>query len=109
MLLNVPPVVAEYLSAERVKDASRLSLCFAENGVVHDEGRDRCGRQAIQQWKEEVDAKYRYVSEPLAASVHEDTVTVRARLTGDFPGSPVEVSQVFTVDGGKIVSLEIHA
>ena len=56
MPLNVPPVVAEYLSAERAKDASRLSLCFAENGVVHDEGRDRNGRQAIQQWKEEVDA-----------------------------------------------------
>ena len=109
MPLNVPPVVAEYLSAERAKDASRLSLCFAENGVVRDEGRGRCGREAIRQWKEEVDAKYRYVSEALAASAHDDTVTVRARLTGDFPGSPVEVSQVFTLDGGKIVSLEIHS
>jgi hypothetical protein len=109
MPLNVPPVVAEYLSAERAKDSSRLSRCFAENGVVHDEGRARCGREAIRQWKEEVDAKYRYVSDPLAASVHEDAVTVRTRLTGDFPGSPVEVSQVFTLDGGNIVSLEIHS
>ena len=56
-----------------------------------------------------MDAKYRYSSETLAASVHDDTVTVRARLTGDFPGSPVEVSQVFTLDGGKIVSLEIRS
>ena len=109
MLPNLPPVVADYLKAERAKDAGGLSLCFAENGVVHDEGRDRRGREAIRQWKEEVDAKYRYVSEPLTASVHEDTVTVRARLTGDFPGSPVEVSQVFTLDGGKIASLEIHS
>jgi ketosteroid isomerase-like protein len=107
--LNVPAVVAEYLSAERAKDASRLSRCFAEHGIVHDEGRDRCGREAIRQWKEEVDAKYRYVSEPLAASVNDDTVTVRTRLTGDFPGSPVEVSQVFTLEGGTIVSLEIHS
>jgi hypothetical protein len=109
MLLNVPPVVAEYLSAERAKDASRLSLCFAENGVVHDEGQDRCGREAIQQWKEDVDAKYRYVSTPLAASVDKDTVIVRARLTGEFPGSPLEVNQVFKLDGGKIVSLEIRS
>src|SRR5947209_6722171 len=109
MLLNVPPVVAEYLSAEHANDAGRLSLCFAENGVVHDEGQDRCGRKAIRQWKEDVHAKYRYVCEPLAASVQEDTVTVRARLTGDFPGSPVEVNQVFTLDGGKIISLEIHS
>ena len=55
-----------------------------------------------------MDATYRYVSEPLAASVEENTVTVRARLTGDFPGSPVELNQVFTLEGGKIVSLEIH-
>ncbi|HEY3129581.1 MAG TPA: nuclear transport factor 2 family protein [Acidobacteriota bacterium] len=109
MPLNVPPIIAEYLEAERAKDARRLSLCFAGNGVVHDEGKDRRGRDAIREWKEEVDAKYRYVSEPLAASVNENTVTVRARLTGDFPGSPIEVNQVFTLEGGKIVSLEIRS
>jgi len=109
MALNVPPIVAEYLEAERAKDAHRLSLCFAENGVVHDEGKDRRGRGAIREWKEGVDAKYRYISEALAASVDENTVTVRARLTGDFPGSPLEVNQVFTLEGGKIVSLEIRS
>jgi hypothetical protein len=107
MPLNVPPIVAEYLEAERARDGRRLSLCFAGNGVVHDEGKDRRGREAIREWKEEVDAKYKYVSEPLAASADENTVTVRARLTGDFPGSPVEVDQIFTLEGGKIVSLEI--
>jgi hypothetical protein len=109
MPLDLPPVVAEYLSAERAKDANRLSLCFAENGVVQDEGRDRRGRDAIRHWKEEVDAKYGYVSTPLAASVEENTVTVRVRLTGTFPGSPVEVNQVFRLDSGKIVSLEIRS
>ena len=109
MPLNVPPIVAEYLEAERAKDSRRLSLCFAGNGVVHDEGKDRHGRDAIREWKEEVDAKYGYASEPLSASAHQNTVTVRARLTGDFPGSPVEVNQVFTLDGGNIVSLEIRS
>jgi SnoaL-like domain len=109
MPLNVPPIVEEYLNAERAKDARRLSLFFCENGGVHDEDKDRLGRDAMRRWKEEVDAKYRYVSEPLAASVHENTVTVRARLTGDFPGSPVEVNHVFTLEDGKIVSLEIHS
>ena len=108
MPLNVPPIVAEYLEAERAKDARRLSLCVAGNGVVRDEGKDRCGREAIREWKQEVDAKYKYVSEPLAASADENTVTVRARLTGDFPGSPVEVNQVFTVEDGKILLLEIR-
>ena len=110
MQLSVPPIVAEYLEAERAKDARRLSLCFAGNGVVHDEGKDRRGRDAIRDWKMGADAKYRYVLKPLSASAHKNTVTVRARLTGDFPGSPVEVNQVFTLDeDGKILSLEIHS
>ena len=109
MPLNVPPIVAEYLEAERAKDALRLSLCFGENGVVHDEGKDRLGHDAIRQWKEEADTKYRYVSERLAASLHENSVTVRARLMGDFPSSAVDVNQVFTLEDGKIVSLEIHS
>lgn len=108
MTLNVPPIVAKYLEAERAKDAHGLSLCFSRNGVVHDEGTHRHGRGAIREWKEEADAKYRYVSEPLGVSAVENTVTVRARLTGEFPGSPVDVNQVFTLEGGKIASLEIR-
>ena len=107
-MLNVPAIVAEYLDAERANDANRLSSCFSEHGVVHDEGRERRGHDAIRQWKEEADAKYRYVSEPIAASIHEDSVTVRSKLTGDFPGSPVEVNQVFKLAADKIVSLEVH-
>ena len=103
MPLNVPPI------GGRIFGCRARELCFAENGIVHDEGQDHPGREAIQQWKDKVDAKHRYVSEPLAASVHENTMTIRARLTGDFPGSPVEVNQVFTLKGGKIASLEIHS
>jgi hypothetical protein len=109
MPLNVPAIVAEYFEAERAKDARRLSLCFAQNGIVHDEGTDRRGREAIRKWKEEVDAKYQYVSEPLAVSASENTVSVRSRLTGEFPGSPVEVTQVFTLEDGKIGALEIRS
>src|SRR6266700_714570 len=38
--------------------------------------------------KKAADAKYTYVLEPLNASVTEKSVVVRARLTGNFPGSP---------------------
>jgi hypothetical protein len=51
--------------------------------------------------------KYRYVMEPLDASVSENIVKLRARLTGDFPGSPVELDYTFTVANDKITSLEI--
>jgi hypothetical protein len=35
------------------------------------------------------------------------TPVVTARLTGNFPGSPVDLELIFTVDAGKIRSLEI--
>ena len=68
MPLHVPPAVSEYLAAERENDPKRLSRLFAEDGFVRDEGRVHRGREAIRRWKEEVDAKYRYLCEPLAAS-----------------------------------------
>jgi hypothetical protein len=108
MTLNVPQPVAAYLSAEEAKDSEKLSLCFLENGIVHDEGREHRGREAIRQWKQEADQKYQYVLLPLDAQTQGDRVTVRARLTGNFPGSPVELNHIFKLANNKIASLEIR-
>jgi hypothetical protein len=32
----------------------------------------------------------------------------RQRVSGNFPGSPIELHHVFTLDGTKIASLEIR-
>jgi hypothetical protein len=47
LMLTVPRPVAAYLAAEHAGDAEELSLCFALDGLVHDEGRDYRGRDAI--------------------------------------------------------------
>jgi hypothetical protein len=109
MGLNVPEPVAAYLAAEEAKDAEKLSLCFIEQGAVHDEGRDYRGREAIRQWKQAADEKYRYVLLPLTAHANRDGVTVRARLSGDFPGSPVELDHIFTLSNDRIASLVIRS
>ena len=108
MALDVPQTVAAYLAAEKAKDADALSRCFADDGTVHDEGRDYCGRDAIRQWKQETDEKYRYVLHPLDARTQGDTVILRARLIGEFPGSPVELDHVFKLSSDEITSLEIR-
>src|SRR5229473_1801160 len=86
-----------------------LSRCFTEDGTVHDEGRDYRGRNAIRQWKQAADEKYRYVLQTVNAQTHGDEVTVRARLTGEFPGSPVELDHIFKLSNNKIASLEIRS
>lgn len=109
MSLTVPRPVADYLAAEQAKDAEQLSLCFTVDGLVHDEGRDYRGRAAILQWKQAAEKRYRYTMQPLSAHTHGNEVTVRARLTGDFPGSPAELNFFFKLSNDKIVSLEIRS
>jgi hypothetical protein len=106
---SMPQPVVPYLAAEEAKNAQALSRCFAEDGTAHDGGQDYHGRSAIQRWKEEADAKYRYILEPISARTEGETTTVLARLTGDFPGSPVDLNHIFTISHDKIVSLEIRS
>jgi ketosteroid isomerase-like protein len=109
MALNVPEPVAAYLAAEEAKDADALSRCFTEDGTVHDEGQDYHGRDSIRQWKQAADAKYRYVFQTINVQTLGELVTVRARLTGEFPGSPVELDHIFKLSAYKIASLEIRS
>ena len=109
MAIDVPEPVAAYLAAEEAKDADALSRCFTEDGTVHDEGRDYRGRDSIRQWKQEVDTKYRYVLQTVNAQTYGNKVTVRARVTGEFPGSPVELDHIFKLSNDKIASLEIRS
>jgi hypothetical protein len=109
MTLTVPQPVAAYLAAEAAKDADAIARCFAHDGSVRDEGREHRGRGAIRQWKTAADAKYQYLLTPLGVRVEGNKVTVRARLTGDFPGSPIELDHVFTLSNDEIASLEIRS
>jgi hypothetical protein len=108
MKVNVPEPVAVYLAAEEAKDAEKLALCFTDDGTVRDEEEEYHGREAIRQWKQEVDAKYRFVLLPLHAHAQADEVVVRAQITGDFPGGTVELDHIFKLSGDKIASLEIR-
>jgi SnoaL-like domain len=108
MKLDVPEPVAAYLAAEELKDAEKLALCFSDDGSVRDEGEVYHGREAIKEWKQQADAKYRYVLLPLHVHVQGDELIVRARITGDFPGNTVELDHIFKLSGDKIASLEIR-
>ena len=109
MALDAPGPVTEYLAAEEAKDADALSRCFTEDGNVHDEGQDYHGRDSIRRWKQAADAKYRYVLQTVSVQTFGDLVTVRARLTGEFPGGPAELDHIFKLSGNKISSLEIRS
>ena len=102
--IDLPAPIAAYFAA----DAGGVASCFIENATVIDERREHRGRNAIARWKTEATAKYHYTSEPLAVDLSgADVVTVIARVTGEFPGSPIELRYRFTLEGDKIARLEI--
>jgi len=53
--------------------------------------------------------KYQHTLEPVAASARGGKIVVSTKLTGNFPGSPVTLDFVFTLEGGKIAALEIKS
>jgi len=104
--IHLHPAIAAYFAAD-ASDAASVAQCFTETAIVIDERRQHRGRVAIAQWKAEATAKYRYTSEPLRVDVSEGEATVHVRVTGGFPGSPVELRYRFSLEDDRIASLEI--
>ena len=107
MTTKLPTPIALYIDAENRGDAEALAQCFAEHAVVRDEGQTIEGLAAIKQWKAETRKKYEHTVEPLGSVQKDDKTIVTNRLTGNFPGSPIELEFVFTLDRDKIAALEI--
>lgn len=107
MDLELAPVITAFFSAEDRRDTEALSQCFAEGAAVRDEGRSIQGHAAIREWQLETKKKYQHTTKPLSSAERDDKTVVTARLTGNFPGSPVDLQFAFTLEAGKIMSLEI--
>jgi hypothetical protein len=104
--LNLPKPIAAYFSAEKV-GADAVCRCFTENAVVKDEGHTYKSQAAIKRWRDEAAAKFEFKSEPFACEEKEGKIVVTSRLTGNFPGSPVDLRFFFELQGDKVASLEI--
>ena len=108
MPIRLPKPIAAYFAAERAGDAGALAGCFANDGIVQDEGGTFTGPAAIERWNARARAKYHHTVEPLSVAERDGATVVVGRVAGDFPGSPVDLEHVFRLDGGKIASLEIR-
>ena len=108
MAVNLPPPIDLYVRIENSGDVDALAECFAPDATVHDEGRSYEGLAAISEWKAETKKKYNHSVAPLEVADRDEKTILKARLTGNFPGSPVTLEFSFVLKDGKIASLEIH-
>jgi ketosteroid isomerase-like protein len=107
MSLDLPTPVSNYFKAVNVQDVAAVLSAFADEASVRDEGQDMIGRAAIREWIEDTTRKYRATVMPTGVRQADERTIVTARVSGTFPGSPVELRYHFTITGDKIARLEI--
>ena len=107
MTVNLPPVLSEYFAAANARDPDRVAACFTEDARIHDEGRDIGGHAAIRAWADETGRKYGFTADVRAIEETESGPVVTARLTGAFPGSPLDLLYRFELSGGRVSALDI--
>lgn len=105
--LTLPPPIEAYFAAEH--DPAALAACFTSQAVLEDDGHTHRGVDAITSFMAAAAAKYHATSVPFETRQEGELQVVRAHVSGHFPGSPIDLSYRFRLEGGRIASLEITA
>lgn len=106
--MHLPEPLPDYFRAANAGNADDATACFAEDAVVLDEGEEHRGHAAIRAWIEETTRKYSPHAEPLHVTDDGKSTIVTTRVSGDFPGSPIELDYGFQIRRDRIARLEIH-
>ena len=106
MAISLPQPIAAYFAADAQKGED-IVQCFTPDAVVIDEKRTFTGRDAIAQWKAASSAKYDYVSEPFDVEQNGERYIVTCHVSGNFPGSPIDLRYGFILNDDAISHLEI--
>ena len=109
MQTKLPEIISAYIEASNTRDGDRLGTLFTKDAVVHDEGHEHRGAAAIKNWLAATGRKYAFTLTPIRLSQKENEMILTAKMTGDFPGSPISARFQFVLDEGKIAKLNIRA
>ncbi|MBE7368882.1 nuclear transport factor 2 family protein [Ramlibacter pallidus] len=107
MSLSLPEPITAYFAAEH--DPAALARCFTAQAVMKDDDHTYVGIDAIQAFMAEASAKYGATTVPFALEHDDGAHVVRAEVTGNFPGSPIDLTYRFRLERGLVASLEIAA
>jgi ketosteroid isomerase-like protein len=108
MTITCPEPIAAYYAAEQANDFEALARCFAADARVLDEGRTIAGGAEIAAWMADAKRRYQHRTEVLSVRERDGAYVVSARVTGQFPNSPVTLEQTFRLAEGAIQAVEIH-
>lgn len=100
--------IDRYFSATNANNNQLAADCFDPDAVVFDEGQQLTGLESIRNWLQHTQQKYQPVVQVLAAKRSYGEVWVKTTVSGQFKGSPIQLSYVFALQDGKISRLMIR-
>lgn len=106
--MNPPTALAKYVEASNAGDTAATVKLFSESAVVHDDGEEFRGIEAIQAWIAESSRKYQAQLVPVALEDSGNRTVLRGLVSGNFPGSPVELDFDFVLSDDKITHLAVN-
>lgn len=104
----LPEVIAAYLAAANAREGDLAATFFGPDAIVHDEGGEYIGPAAIRAWVEDTGQKYEPQTEVLRVEEAGGRSLVTCTVSGNFPGSPIELTFAFALREDKIVDLSIQ-
>jgi ketosteroid isomerase-like protein len=103
--MKIPNVIEELVAAQNSFDSEKYAHTFSETAIVFDEGKTHRGRKEIEQWIERANQQYRARMKPIEYSA--ELNTLKAEISGTFPGSPLVLTYHLEIRDDKIQSLRI--
>jgi len=105
---RLPAVVKRYFEASNRRDAAATAACFATDGVLEDQFGQHVGRAEIEKRIIEINRRFRPAFALLRDQAAEEDVGLVVSVSGDFPGSPVQLDFHFRIRCRKIAALTIE-
>lgn len=105
--LTMPQSVKSLVAAQQRHDNEAYAKSFAPNAEVFDEGRTHKGHDEIKRWISQANAKYNTVMEPLNYRENSLGGVLKAKISGNFEGSPAVLTYHLKFENSLISSLKI--
>ncbi|WP_125720464.1 nuclear transport factor 2 family protein [Flavobacterium ustbae] len=106
--MNLPLVIQDLVNAQNSFNSTHFADCFSETAVVFDEGKNYTGKAEIRNWIEKASKEYKAVMKPISFEGDFKNASLKAEVSGTFPGSPLVLTYNFELEAEHIQSLEIH-
>ena len=105
--IPLPQPIATYYHTSDVYDGDLLSGCFAKDAILYDEGKEYHGPKTISGHILEANRNAKVMTEITDCIEKNSETVVTATLSGSFEGSPIPLDFHFTLESGKIKTLNI--